>query len=301
MYPLGRFLAIALLAGGAAGCNPKPATAMDAQTIPSAANCQTDAEIMSFLQKVGAGLKGPTIVQLTEPELVNAFVKLWMEKTGKAIPGVDKPDKIEALVAEDSPTSMVIFLQDGKSCQPGPATIPLTQLRDLIAAVVSDAAPIAPEKKSEVTPAPVPLTPQNASPATDAKAPDKAAKAVLPNPFDGLKIAQGEKVPDLKCMKRAELVAQIKAHDGSELVKMTHDQFMFYKGFYAGLDFTSNSYPLGDSAVFSAHATTNKDGKAALEGLAAIEMGDTLVCNVTPLTETPMMDLFKAAGGHSGE
>ena len=294
MYPLGRFLAIALLAGGAAGCNPKPANAMDVQTVPSTADCKTEAEITDLLKTIASKFEDGMVIEIRKPEKVAALTKLWIEFTAGPIPGVVAPDHIEAVVSASNPNVLVVFLQDGKTCQPGPASMQLKDFRNLL-----DKA----DKDHAVAPAPAspPATPVVPTFPTAEAEQDPANKPTGPNPFDGLKITQGEKVPDLKCMKRAVLAAQIKAHDGSELVKMTHDQFMFYKGFYAGLDFTSNIYPLGDSAVFSAHATTNKDGKAALEGLAAIEMGDTLVCNVTPMTETPMMDLFKAAGGDPGE
>jgi hypothetical protein len=135
--------------------------------------------------------------------------------------------------------------------------------------------------------------------------PDVANAQTLLNPFAPLSLDVDVGFPELACFKRSTFVEQVKAQDGSDLVEMTHDQLMFYKGFYKGFWFNTPfvypGYPIGETAVFAVRAVEDlRTHKAVLEGVIAIEMGDSMLCNRFPVNDQFLRLLFTAGGARVG-
>jgi hypothetical protein len=125
-----------------------------------------------------------------------------------------------------------------------------------------------------------------------------AAPHSLPDPFVS-SLKEGEAMPPLKCGNLEAFKAAVKAHDGSPVVTMGDAQAMFWRGMFAVLPFTPPGYPVGEHVVWAARAASDKDGKAIVQGVVGFTLGDSMVCNVLPISDQTIRLLNMAGGANS--
>lgn len=142
----------------------------------------------------------------------------------------------------------------------------------------------------------VPALAQSVTPPAALQEAQKQLNAAADDPFASLNIQPGDTLPPIKCMSAKGFAAAVSAHDGSPVIRMSINQAMFFRGFYAALPMTSPGYPVGDDVVYAVRAMKDK---AAIEGTVGFTLGEGMVCNVIPVTEQLLNMLFKIDSGRA--
>ena len=103
-------------------------------------------------------------------------------------------------------------------------------------------------------------------------------------------------LPPLDCMKRSLFEAALMARHASELVPLTPNEEMFYRGYYAAQQFTAPGFPIGDGVQMSVRAAESEDGEATLEGSVVFTLGEYLVCNRLTISDNLIKLIYQAGG-----